>query len=230
MINETENKESATETDIQIGLGKYPEIIKLENDPTLFQFFQHIRAGIDAFKNPQQSAEDSFKKYLVMFRIGEAFLGEKFGVDFSEVRKKAKEDFILKKKEENLKIDDKSLENEILLAEVKEIADLLDTKVRTVNLVLHLKKLKPQDTEAAEAEGEEGASNVGAEATSEVETNESEATKKDEATIDTSEASEGIVSEGKDIEKETNQEDSNDDEANNSDENTTQNKENKDTS
>ena len=111
---------------MQKEIGEFIEKINFAEDPNIFLFYKHILAGLQAFSNPQQPTEDSFAKYKVMLRIAEGFLSAKFGMDFNQIRKEIKQ-----------KTAD---ESEQLAMEIQKIAELLDTKVRKVEIMLKFKK------------------------------------------------------------------------------------------
>lgn len=107
-------------------IGEFIEKINFSEDPNIYLFYRHILAGLNAFSNPQQPPEESFSKYKVMLRIAEGFLSAKFGVDFNKIRNEIRQ-----------KAQD---ESEQLAMEIQKIAELLDTKVRKVEIMLKFKK------------------------------------------------------------------------------------------
>lgn len=113
---------------IEKNLGEYQEIIDFSKDPIIHMFYQHIKAGLMSYSNPNQSTEERFNSYLQMLRIAEALLGQKFGFDFVQFRKEIK-------KEHNDKTDQ-------LLEEIKKVAELLDSKTRKINISIYFKKEK----------------------------------------------------------------------------------------
>lgn len=112
-------------------LGEYVEEIDFEKDPCIHMFYKHMNAAVIAFTNPNQSASEAFEKYLAMLRIAEEFLGRKFDFDFSAFRKK-------------LEGNGKN-KHEIVLEEVKKIAELLERRTRKITIVLRFKKPKVED-------------------------------------------------------------------------------------
>lgn len=139
-----ENNEIAN----QKSLGQYQEVIDFARDPLIHLFYAHIRAGLNAFAQENQRPEEALLKYKYMLRLGEAYIGTKYGVDFVKVRQDiAKE------------TDD---ESERLLREVEKIAELLDRGTRNVEVVLYLTKqdvldfYREQKEEMKAKEGEEG--------------------------------------------------------------------------
>jgi len=113
-------------------IGEFYEKLDFSQDPNIFLFYRHILTGLQAFANPQQSADESFAKYKVMLRIAESFLSEKYDIDFNEVRKR-----IAKETKD---------ESERLSREVMEIAKILDKSIRKVEIQLVWKKgIKEED-------------------------------------------------------------------------------------
>jgi len=119
---------------MQKKIGEFIEKVNFAEDPNIYLFYKHILSGLQAFSNPQQPTEESFAKYKIMLRIAEGFLSAKFGVDFNKIREE------LRKKYDN--------EAEQLAAEIQEIAKLLDTRMRKVEIVLRFKKDAIDEEEA----------------------------------------------------------------------------------
>lgn len=114
-------------------LGEYIEHIDFASDPNIHLFYQHLQAGLEAFKNPQQSPDESFSKYLQMLRIAESFLGAKFDVDFKKIREEAKK-----------QTDDPT---EQILIEIEKVAELLDKRTRKIKVTLVFKKVRDDENE-----------------------------------------------------------------------------------
>jgi len=121
------NKEEFIEKE----LGEYQEIVDFAKDPIIHMFYQHIRAGLMSYSNPNQSAEERFNSYLQMLRIAEALLGQKFGFDFVQFRKEIKN-----------KHSDKTNQ---LLEEIKKLAELLDSRTRKINISIVFRKVKNEN-------------------------------------------------------------------------------------
>jgi len=107
-------------------LGSYNEVIDFAKDPLMHMFYAHIRSGLKAFSQEGQDSEQALLKYKYMLRLAEAFLGEKYGEDFVEIRKNIAQE-----------VEDDA---ERLLREVQKVAELLEKGTRRVEVVLYLAK------------------------------------------------------------------------------------------
>ncbi len=130
-------KTKSNEEIIEKQLGEYQEIIDFAKDPIIHLFYQHIKAGLMSYSNPNQSSEDRFNSYLQMLRIAEALLGQKFNFDFVDFRKKIKN-----------KHADKT---DQLLKEIKKVAELLDSRTRKINISIVFRKTKNAESEKEES-------------------------------------------------------------------------------
>jgi len=123
----TKHQDIGSQQDEEKVVGTYREAVDFAKDPLIHLFYGHIRAGLLAFTQPNQTPADALLKYKYMLRLAEAYLGAKYDFDFAEFRRKLENE-----------IED---EGERLLKEVEKVAELLDTgSVRVVEIALRLRR------------------------------------------------------------------------------------------